>query len=122
MLTPKPEVTATVAGFCVSVLVSYINPFIQDAGYGNLKGKVGFVYGSFSVAAAIWCLFFLPETGKRSLEELDELFENRVSVWKFSRYQTSGFGAQLAEIEDGSHRRIEGKEIEADHASAIEKV
>lgn len=94
--------TATFFGFCVSVMVTFINPFMQDEGYGNLGGRVGFVYGSFSVVAALWCLFFLPETGSRSLEELDELFEARVSVWKFSKYRTSGYGAQIAEVEDAA--------------------
>jgi SP family sugar:H+ symporter-like MFS transporter len=101
---------ATFIGFCVSVLVTFVSPFIQDAGYGNLGGRIGFIYGAFSLAASVWCLFFLPETGRRSLEELDELFENKVSVWQFSRYQTSGYGAQLAEVEDATAHGGEGLE------------
>ena len=52
---------------------------MQDEGYGKLKGKVGFVYGPCSIVAAVWSLLFLPETGGRSLEELDKLFEALVS-------------------------------------------
>jgi MFS transporter, SP family, sugar:H+ symporter len=99
-LREKTIMTGTFLGFCVSVLVTFINPFMQDEGYGNLGGRVGFIYGSFSVAAAVWCFFWLPETASRSLEEIDELFENKVSVFKFRSYQTSGFGAQIAEVED----------------------
>lgn len=29
----------------------------------------------------------LPETASRTLEELDVLFENRVSVWRFGSYK-----------------------------------
>lgn len=76
---------------------------MQNKDYGGLEGRIGFVYGSFSVVTAVWCFFFLPETGKRSLEELDELFDKRVPTLKFGKYNTSGFGAQLAEIEGVAH-------------------
>jgi len=72
---------------------------MQDAGYGNLQGKVGFVYGSFSVVAAIWVVFMIPEMKGRALEELDEMFEKNVSVFRFGTFKTEGFGAQLAEAE-----------------------
>ncbi|ETS81532.1 hypothetical protein PFICI_06534 [Pestalotiopsis fici W106-1] len=100
-LREKTITVATFAGFCVSILVTFVNPFMQDEGYGNLQGRVGFVYGSFSIAAALWTFFVYPETGFRSLEELDEMFYKGVSVWNFRSYQTSGFGAQLAEVEHG---------------------
>ncbi|WYZ43751.1 hypothetical protein EsH8_VII_000187 [Colletotrichum jinshuiense] len=102
-LREKTITIATFSGFCVSILVTFINPFMQDSGYGNLQGRVGFVYGSFSIAAALWTFFLYPETGFRSLEELDELFHKKVSVRNFRSYQTSGFGAQLAEVEHGIH-------------------
>ncbi|KAH8884126.1 putative transporter [Thozetella sp. PMI_491] len=117
-LREKTIMTATFFGFCVSVLVTFINPFMQDAGYGNLGGRVGFIYGSFSVVAAVWCLFFLPETGSRSLEELDELFEARVSVWNFSKYQTSGFGAQIAVVEGAAVDGVAAKNIDLNRADA----
>ncbi|KAJ5694271.1 hypothetical protein N7536_004683 [Penicillium majusculum] len=99
------EKTMTIAcfiGFCVSVLVTFVSPFIQDPGYGNLGGKIGYLYGSFSFAAALWTFLFCPETGFRSLEEVDELFKNRVSVWDFHKYRTTGFGAEIAEVEHAS--------------------
>lgn len=108
---------ATFSGYCVGVLVTYINPFMQDAGYGNLQGKVGFVYGSFSIAAMIWVLLFLPELKGRSLEELDELFADKVSVWRFKKHQTQGWGAQMRELEaeshiDGKLQRLDGVDVQ----------
>lgn len=89
----------TFAGFVVGVLVTYINPYMQNAGYGNLQGKVGFVYGSFSVVAAVWVAFMLPELKGRALEELDEMFEKNVSVFRSGTFITEGIGAQIAEAE-----------------------
>ncbi|KAJ6003491.1 Major facilitator superfamily domain general substrate transporter [Penicillium sp. IBT 35674x] len=101
-LREKTITIATFLGFCVSILVTFVSPFIQDERYGNLGGYIGFLYGSFSFAAAIWTFLFCPETGFRSLEELDELFQNHVSVWRFRTYETSGFGAELAQVEQAS--------------------
>lgn len=91
---------STFIGFCVSVIVTFVSPYLQDAGYGNLQGKIGFVWGSFSMVSALWTFLFLPELKGRSLEELDELFEKRVGVFEFGKYQTTGYGARLTKIED----------------------
>lgn len=98
-LREKSIMVATFTGFCVSVLVSFVSPFIQADDAGALGARIGYVFAAISVIATVWTFFFLPETGSRSLEELDELFQNQVSVWKFKRYQTHGYGAQLAIIE-----------------------
>lgn len=64
---------------------------MQNEGYGNLQGKVGLVYGSFSIFTMVWVLFFLPELKpRRSLDEIDELFNARISVWRFTRFKTKG--------------------------------
>ncbi|KEF57631.1 uncharacterized protein A1O9_05549 [Exophiala aquamarina CBS 119918] len=98
-LREKSIMIATFTGFCVSVLVSFVSPFIQADDAGALGARIGYVFAAISIVATIWAFFFLPETGSRSLEELDELFQNKVSVWKFKKYQTHGYGAQLAIIE-----------------------
>lgn len=72
---------------------------MQDEGYGNLQGKVGFVYGSFSVIAAIWVAFVLPEMRGRALEELDEMFGQRVSTFKFDTFETEGLGAKIVGVQ-----------------------
>ena len=49
---------------------------MQDESPGNLGVHIGFVYAGFSVFAVLWSLFYLPESGFRTLEELDELSKN----------------------------------------------
>ncbi|KAK6423957.1 hypothetical protein LTR81_003344 [Elasticomyces elasticus] len=113
-LREKTITIATFAGFIVGVLVTYINPYMQDAGFGNLQGKVGFVYGSFSVVAAVWVIFMLPELKGRALEELDEMFEKNVSVFQFGTFVTEGWGAQIARAEENAAAK--------DHATIVHGV
>ncbi|KAH8897393.1 putative transporter [Thozetella sp. PMI_491] len=108
-LREKTITVATFAAFSTSLIITFVSPYIQAA----IGAKIGFLWGGFSLVTVIWCLLFLPETGFRSLEELDELFEKKVSVWKFSQYQTRGFGAQLAEVEtSANHGKADSEKVE----------
>jgi SP family sugar:H+ symporter-like MFS transporter len=100
-LREKTITIATFSGFTIGILVTFINPYMQDEGYGNLQGKVGFVYGAFSVVAAIWVAFVLPEMRGRALEELDEMFGQRVSTFKFGTFETEGLGAEFVGVHRG---------------------
>ncbi|KAL4749563.1 general substrate transporter [Aspergillus terricola var. indicus] len=98
---------ASFSGFVFNVPVTYISPFIQDKGHAGLEGRIGFIWGGFSILALVWAFFVVPELKGRSLEELDELFENKVSTLMFSKYQCSGYGAQLTVAEDVAHSEIQ---------------
>lgn len=100
ILRERTMTIATFCGFVVNLLIQYVSPYLQDECYANLQGKIGFVWGSFAVAAAVWVAFFLPEMAGRSLEELDELFEKGVGVWRFGKFRTEGVGAEVRELED----------------------
>lgn len=42
----------------------------------------------------------MPEMKGRTLEEIDELFANKVSVWKFKSYQTMIGNEAAREVEE----------------------
>lgn len=46
----------------------------------------------------------MPELKGRTLEEIDELFVNRVPAWKFKTYQTT--------IQDGALAEVRARELE----------
>ncbi|RSL84927.1 hypothetical protein CEP52_016298 [Fusarium oligoseptatum] len=75
--------------------------FMQDKGYTGLEGRIGFIYGGFSFITTVWAFFELPETGFHTLEELDELFQNKVPTRQFKKHVTIGISAELAEAELG---------------------
>jgi SP family sugar:H+ symporter-like MFS transporter len=83
-----------------------------------LGARIGFLWGGFSVVATLWTFFYLPETGFRALEELDELFFKNVGVRQFKKYQTAGFGAQLSAVEQGPTDKAGTKVVVTDEGDA----
>ncbi|KAH8900725.1 general substrate transporter [Thozetella sp. PMI_491] len=69
-LRERTLVLASMGSFVTSVPINFVNLYVQKA----IGGFVTFIYGSFSILAIIWALFFIPETTKRSLEELADMF------------------------------------------------
>jgi SP family general alpha glucoside:H+ symporter-like MFS transporter len=67
---------------------SFVTPYIFNEDYANLKAKIGFIFGAIMLVFVVLGWFFLPETKRRSYEELDELFGNKVPARKFKTYVT----------------------------------
>jgi hypothetical protein len=61
--------------------------------------------------------FFLPETKDRSLEELDEMFQQRVPTREFKGYVCTGLGAQIRYLEN-KEDMAETKNKEIEHVEA----
>ncbi|KAF4180769.1 hypothetical protein CNMCM8694_007768 [Aspergillus lentulus] len=70
------------AGYGTGLVIVFVNPFTQEA----IGGRVAFIYGSFSVLAAAFVWFIVPELRQRSLEEIDEMFQERLPTRAFASY------------------------------------
>jgi hypothetical protein len=60
--------------------------------------KYGYVWAGSNFACFIFFYLFVPETKSRTLEEIDELFQNRVSVRDFRSYQTTIMDKALQDV------------------------
>ncbi|CAL5867003.1 uncharacterized protein PFLUO_LOCUS1215 [Penicillium psychrofluorescens] len=78
-------------------LVAFVVPYLLDA----IGSNIGWIFGAFSIFAMVYAYFRVPEIMNRSLEELDELFENHVSARKFATTRTHGAAHRVAELENG---------------------
>lgn len=88
---------ASMGSFLTSVPINFVNPYVQSA----IGGRVTFIYGAFSVVSLLFVWICVPETSRRSLEELDEMFQNKVPTWQFDKYVCSGIGAEITKLEHG---------------------
>jgi hypothetical protein len=61
----------------------------MDSGYANLQSKVGFIYGSLSIASIAFVYFCVPECHGRSFEEIDQLFRKNIPLRKFCKHERS---------------------------------
>ena len=86
-------------------LVSFTLPYLLNAPYADFGAKVGWIYGSICVGSFFFALFVIPELKNRSLEELDELYDGHVSVFKFASYKTTGIGREILEMEEALHEK-----------------
>lgn len=63
-------------------------------------GKYGYIWVGTSVIALVWYYFFIPELKGRSLEEIDELFENRVPTFEFNSFETKILDKALKDVQN----------------------
>lgn len=91
---------ATVCGFLTSIVITYVNPFVQGDP-SNLGSKVGMIFGGVSIVALTFVFLIVPEMKDRSLEELDEMFHSGVPAWRSKSFVATGLGAQVTGIEAG---------------------
>lgn len=107
-LREKTLALASWSGFGVGLIVTFVVPYIQNAEYAGLGGKIGFIWMAFSVISGVFVFFFVPELKGRSLEELDYMFEARVPTFKFRKFDTTNLLAQKRdEHEVGSTGKAE---------------
>ncbi|ORY27083.1 general substrate transporter [Naematelia encephala] len=93
-LREKTLALASWSGFGVGLAVGFIVPYIQNAEYGDLGGKIAFLWMGFSIISGVFVYFFLPELKGRTLEELDYMFEARIPTRQFRKFDSSGMLAE----------------------------
>jgi len=72
------------AYYLANLIGGVIEPYLINPTAADLKGKTAFFWGGASFLTLVWAYFRLPETKDRTFEELDVLFEKRVSARKFA--------------------------------------
>ncbi|KAL6247002.1 hypothetical protein RBB50_006309 [Rhinocladiella similis] len=90
--------------FLMALLVITSIPYLIGAAYLNLGTKIGFIFGGLTVLVWIGTMLYLPETKDRTLEEIDEMFLNRIPTRAFRTYvcthQVAGYDL-TGDVKDG---------------------
>ncbi|KIX94437.1 uncharacterized protein Z520_09823 [Fonsecaea multimorphosa CBS 102226] len=73
---------------CFGLIWSFVLPYLFNPDEANLGGKVGFIFGGFSIPCFVLLWWYQPETARRSYEELDEMFVKKIPARHFKTYKT----------------------------------
>jgi MFS transporter, SP family, general alpha glucoside:H+ symporter len=88
VLRQKTLAIAISVSAAVNTFWSFVSPYIFNPDYGNLKAKIGFVFGACMIIFFVLGFLYVPETRLRTYEELDELFAEHVPARKFKGHVT----------------------------------
>lgn len=126
-LREKTMAFATAMNVVVGFVVVFTTPYLLSPPYANLGPKLGYVWGGFAALGAVWVWFFMPELKGRNLEEIDQLFDAKISARKFASFETQGLShdvaimeaddSKLATLELAELKQVEDVEID----EAVEK-
>lgn len=67
---------------------AFVIPYLFNPDQANLGAKTAYLFGGIGVLCVVYLWFYQPETANRSYEELDEMFQKRISVREFANYKT----------------------------------
>jgi sugar porter (SP) family MFS transporter len=89
---------STSAFWFFSWLVTFTLPYLFTT--ARIGAKVGFVYAGSSTISLLFVLLLLPETQGRSLEEIEEMFIDKIPSRKWKDYRTRITTAALGILEE----------------------
>lgn len=87
----------------VNVVAAWLVAFTVPYLLAVIGAKTCYIYGGFAVVATVYAYFYVPEIKDRSLEELDELFDNHVPARKFADTETHGAAHRITELENARY-------------------
>lgn len=90
-LRPQTVVVARNTYAVVQIISNILNPYMLNPIEWNLRGRAGFFWFGTGALVALWSYFRLPETKDRTYEELDVLFNEKVSARKFKKTNVDAF-------------------------------
>ncbi|KEF51598.1 uncharacterized protein A1O9_12233 [Exophiala aquamarina CBS 119918] len=94
--------TATSLGQLLAWLSSFCTPYFINPARLHWGSKYQYIWAGSCFAISVFYFSFLPETKGHSLEELDELFINRVSVRDFPKREVMLLQMAALEVQEKS--------------------
>jgi hypothetical protein len=63
---------------------TFWTPYMLSVDYGNMGANVGYFYAGITAIVFVLVFIFVPETGRLSLEQIDDYFLSGRQAWKTS--------------------------------------
>ena len=77
---------ATATQAVMGIIFNFVIPYMINPDEGNLRGKVGFIFGGLAAIATVWSFFYVPELKGRTFDEIDYMFRAKVSPRKMGSF------------------------------------
>lgn len=97
---------ATAVQALFSIIFTVAMPYMLSSDEANWRGKAGFFFGAISAVCLVWCWVRLPETRGRTFQEIDIMFDKKVSARGFGKYDVLDEVHQLHEVKAGKPQEI----------------
>jgi hypothetical protein len=98
--------------------VSFSIPYLLYDEYAGLQSRVGFVFEGVLALAIGFVYFCVPECREKSLEQVDALFNEGVSLRRFGRYKPDEIVADEGDKEEKGVE-LAGVKHEERHESSL---
>lgn len=99
---------ATAANWIFNFSIAMFSP----PGFKNISWKTYCIYGTFCGCMFLHVLFFFPETRGKRLEEIGQIWEEKVPAWRSSKWQPTV--PILSDAELANKMNVEHKENESE--------
>ncbi|PMD43554.1 general substrate transporter [Hyaloscypha variabilis F] len=96
-LRPFTYGMATALNFVGNWLGTFTAPYFINPAKLGWSAKYGYIWFGTNSLLVLFTIFFLPETRDRTLEEMHEMFENKVPTHKFKSYVCTGVEGYAAQ-------------------------
>ncbi|KAI1660292.1 general substrate transporter [Daldinia decipiens] len=96
-------------GYFLAWLTGFCSPYFINPEDLNWGAKYAYIWAGSNLCCLVFFYICVPETKGRTLEEIDELFANRVSVRNFKAFKTTIVAEALRELEirvPGSEKKL----------------
>jgi MFS family permease len=93
---------ALAAAYTTAVITTFAVPQLVSADAANLGAKTYLVFGGCVCFILAFYYLYLPETAGRTFAEIDEMYEQKVPVRKWKKYQTSAASKQAVVVSDST--------------------
>ncbi|KAM0512522.1 hypothetical protein ACHAPE_008845 [Trichoderma viride] len=92
--------------------------FFVPPAFTNIQWKAYMIFGTFCIAMVFHVYFMYPETVKKSLEEIDVLFDANIPAWR-SASAVSTFEAKVARVKETGGIEEAKQQADVDHEEKV---
>ncbi|KAI2618411.1 general substrate transporter [Hypoxylon sp. NC1633] len=97
-------------GYFLAWLTGFCSPYFINPQNLNWGAKYAYIWAASNFCCLVFFYLCVPETKGRTLEEIDELFANRISVRNFKAFNTTIVAEALKDVQDHMQEKQEKQE------------